>query len=241
MESLPTRVISRGLPLALVLWLVWGSLSSGYGHPQPLDAYGGHDGPTREGGEYHYHRPPRDLAQRKAPYLRWTIPQRQGELRGRFIAMASPRAIWLRLPFPPVYHELAALVARGDRRAPEAALRIDLAHVDPRLSARAALGAEAGYAERIAQAVETQLRQAPDLQVRFTVLDGGRLRGLAYQEGQLINLWMVQSGWSFFFLDEPPAPRAPSDAFPEALRKRFHDAEQAARTQRLGLWSPSAR
>lgn len=211
------------LPGVLALLLV--AAAPAGAHPGKLDQYGGHF--DEKTGIYHYHRPPRNLAVRKAEYLEWVRFPVQGIVKGTVVRIEVPGSIWLHIPYRPAYQELVQQVAPGNRDDRKAELRVDLSHVSPRETG----ALDPKFAEWFRQKVTHELRQKlleKDVTVNFTIVGGdeGRLRGMVFEGEENVNLWMVLNGWSYYVLTDQSSD----------YDKLFRNAEDIARRDKAGIW-----
>lgn len=213
--------------LALVLGVGWlAGPGSAAGHPGPLDEYGGHF--DEKTGTYHYHRPARDMAVRKANWLHWDELPLKGWIKGTVSSVEDDHSFWLHIPYRPAYQEMTEYVLKENRDDRRVLLHIVLSHVSPDET-----GSSRGekFAEWFRSKVTYELRQklqGKDVRVEFRLVGGspGWLRGMVFIGKENVNLWMVVNGWSYYVVADGPNPY-------DGL---FRKAEDTARKSGAGIW-----
>ena len=207
------------------LWMMaWGATPA-LAHPGDLDEYGGHF--DERTNEYHYHKPRPEMARRKKEYLTWIQPGQSGELRGSVMKIQRPDALWLYIPYRPVYQEFANQLSPASRDDKNQAVLIWFQFVSPESSVSGAKNYREWFHKKVVYELDQKLRDK-EVAIQFRLLaNAARLQGMVNLDKENINLWLVLNGWSYYVL--------PRDAKNPA-EKEFKKAEAAARKQKLGLW-----
>ena len=212
------------LALALGLGLGPGAVPAG-AHPAALDEYGGH---FSEDGIYHYHRPSRDMATRKAEWLEWVRYPVRGIIKGRVARIEDASHLWLHIPYRPAYQELVPEVGAANRDDHAVLLRVALAHVSPEETGARDPGFSAWFREKVTHELRQKLLDE-QVTVHFRIVGGeaGLLRSMVFQGEENVNLWMVLNGWSYYVISDGENP----------YDKLFRQAEDIAKRDRAGIWA----
>jgi endonuclease YncB( thermonuclease family) len=203
----------------------WG-VATAWAHPGSLDAFGGHyDERTHT---YHYHKPSRDMAQRKPEWLEWTRFPVRGTIKGQVVAVDPSDEVWVFVEYRPAYQELADKLAMANRDDKTARLRIALAHVSTRETGARNPRFEDWFLRKVAAELKTKLLEKA-VRVEFELVgvgSAGTLRGTVFLEEENVNLWLVENGWSYYVLSDGENPY-------DAL---FRTAEDTAKRNQAGIW-----
>ncbi len=201
-----------------------GLQDTAWGHPGPLDEFGGHF--SEKTNQYHYHRPKAEMATRKREFLTWKERGRTGELRGTVVKIERPDAFWLRINYRPAYEEFARLVSATNRDNREQLVRVWFLHASPEASASRGKTYNTWFRKKVAYELKQKLR-GKEVSVQFRLVQQGkRVYGMVLLGEENINLWLVLSGWSYYLLGQGENP----------FDKKFQQAEALARKHKAGLW-----
>ena len=193
-------------------------------HPGPLDEYGGHF--DARDGKYHYHRPQPEMSRRKREYLTWVTPYKKGELRGEVVAIERPDAVWLAVPYRPVYQDLTRVTSPANRDDEQQRVRVFLRHVAPMASVNRGKEFDDWFRQKVIYELKRKL-MGKEVTAQFEVVPAaGRLLGMVVLDSENINLWMVLSGWSYYLMTDRDNP----------AEKLFVEAEEIAKREQAGLW-----
>jgi endonuclease YncB( thermonuclease family) len=230
--AVPRRAgLRAGTAAALGLALLLGALpallpaGSAGAHPGKLDEFGGHF--DERTGLYHYHRPPKDLAQEKQKYLDWVHYPLEGILKGKVVKVDGSHTVWVQMENRPAYQDVAQHIALANKNERDMLFRVDLAHVSPEETGAENPRFEKWFREKVAYELGQKLLTR-DVTVQFEVVggDASRLRGMVFEGQENVNLWMVLNGWSYYVLNDGANP----------YDKLFRNAEDLARKDKAGIW-----
>lgn len=194
-------------------------------NPQKLDQYGGYF--DERTGQYIYHHPPRDMALQKAKYLQWVHFPDTGTVKGTVAKVTSADTLWIQVGYRFAYQELAQHIAKDNKDGRTMLLRVDLSHISPRETAAHNPRILDWFLSKAAYELRQKLL-GHKVTVNFTIVGGevSRLRGMVFEGGDNVNLWMVLNGWSYYMLGEEKNP----------YDKLFRNAEALARRNKAGIW-----
>jgi len=194
-------------------------------HPGSLDEFGGHF--DERSGEYHYHRPSKDMAERKQEYLQWARFPVQGTIQGKVVSVAGASSVWIFVDYRPAFQDLAQRIAKENRDDRKELLRVDLAHVSPEETGARNPRFEEWFVGQVTHELKQKLLDRA-VSVNFSIVGGSssRLRGMVFIGKENVNLWLVLNGWSYYMLGDGDSE----------YDKLFRNAEDIARRDKTGIW-----
>ncbi|MBU2648183.1 thermonuclease family protein [bacterium] len=144
------------------------------------------------------------------------------------------KSVWIRIEERKPYMILASSLSGSNRDDKTKTLLLNLSYVSPKASVNGSRRFRQQWAKYVIQTLGNELQNRNVLaeinyEERSRRLTGSLLHTVKTKDGDRVrnvNLWMVQQGLSFYFIDRGKSP----------LDKEFMQAQQLARQQKLGVW-----
>jgi endonuclease YncB( thermonuclease family) len=155
------------------------------------------------------------------------VPER-AQFTGTVSRVTSPDSIWVRIDDRGDFRKWTYQLAKSGLNVSRQEVRVYLQYVSPKLSINR--GKE--YNEWFLKKAAFELGKAfngRSVRVDYEMQDKlFRISGLVWSGSSSLNIWMVENGFSFYLLDEGVNP----------YEREFVEAEQTAKSRKVGLWDP---
>ena len=145
---------------------------------------------------------------------------------GIFSRVTDSESVWIRIDNRSKFRKWTFKLSKKNLNLQRQEVRVWLKHVSPKLSVSHGKEYNEWFLKKSAYELQKmfynrQVRVVYDYSEKLYRLDG-----ILWSGDTNINIWLIQTGWSFYILEEEPPPE----------HEQFFAAENEAREKRVGLW-----